>query len=155
MTQGVLGGRNQHSITLDGDERLLYVGRDRPIRISAGHRILHHDGKCSRPYGHNYAVSVAITGTLSDDGWVVDKVDITEVLSRWDHRFLVEQGDPLIEAFEASGDGDAVIVLDHPPTAEVMSLTLEQRLREELPDTVTDVSVEVRETGELAAGGLP
>jgi len=155
MTQGVLGGRNQHSITLDDDERLLYVGRDRPIRISAGHRILHHDGKCSRPHGHNYAVSVAITGTLSDDGWVVDKGDITEVLSRWDHRFLVEQGDPLIEAFEASGDGDAVIVLDHPPTAEVMSLTLEQRLREELPDTVTDVSVEVRETGELAAGGVP
>jgi len=85
---------------------------------------------------------------------VVDKGDITEVLSRWDHRFLVEQGDPLIEAFEASGDGDAVVVLDHPPTAEVMSLTLEQRLLENLPDTVTDVSVEVRETGELAAGGL-
>jgi len=155
MSQGVLEEQNQSSVTLDDDERRLYVGRDRPIRLSAGHRILHHDGKCSRPHGHNYAVSVAVTGTLSDEGWVVDKGDITKVLSRWDHRFLVQQGDPLIEAFEASGDGDAVVVLDHPPTAEVMSLTLEQRLLEDLPDTVTDVSVEVRETGELAAGGLP
>lgn len=154
MSQGALEEQNQCSVTLDDDERRLYVGRDQPIRLSAGHRILHHDGKCSRPHGHNYAVSVAVTGTLSHEGWVVDKGDITEVLSQWDHRFLVEQGDPLIEAFEASGDGDAVVVLDHPPTAEVMSLTLEQRLLEDLPDTVTDVSVEVRETGELVAGGL-
>lgn len=155
MTQSALEEQKRHAVTLDDGERVLYVGRDRPIRISAGHRILHHDGKCSRPHGHNYAVSVVVTGTLSEDGWVVDKGDITEVLSDWDHRFLVEQGDPLIEAFEASGDGDAVVVLDHPPTAEVMSLTFEQRLLEALPDTVTDVTVEVRETGELATGGLP
>jgi 6-pyruvoyltetrahydropterin/6-carboxytetrahydropterin synthase len=154
MTQGALEEQQSPSFDLSDEDRTLYVGRDRPIRLSAGHRILHHDGKCSRPHGHNYAVSVAVTGTLSDEGWVVDKGDITEVLSNWDHRFLVEQGDPLIEAFEASGDGDAVVVLDHPPTAEVMSLTLEQRLLADLPDTVTDVSVEVRETGELAAGGL-
>jgi len=30
-----------------GSRRVLHVGRDRPIRISAGHRIRHHDGKCS------------------------------------------------------------------------------------------------------------
>jgi 6-pyruvoyltetrahydropterin/6-carboxytetrahydropterin synthase len=134
-------------------ERTLHVGRDRPIRISAGHRILHHDGKCSRPHGHNYAVSVAVTGTLTDEGWVVDKGDITDVLSSWDHRFLVEQGDPLIEAFEACGDGDAVVVLDQPPTAEVMGLVLERRLEDTLPESVNEISVEVRETGELAAGG--
>ncbi|QGX96311.1 6-pyruvoyl tetrahydropterin synthase family protein [Haloplanus rallus] len=134
-------------------ERTLHVGRDRPIRISAGHRILHHDGKCSRPHGHNYAIRVAVTGTLTEEGWVVDKGDITEVLFDWDHRFLVEQDDPLIEAFEASGDSDAAVVLDQPPTAEVMGLVLEQRLEDVLPDTVSDVVVEVRETGELAAGG--
>jgi len=94
-----------------------------------------------------------VTGTLTDDGWVVDKGDITGVLSRWDHRFLLEEGDPLIEAFEASGDGDAVVILDQPPTAEVMSIVLENLLNEELPDTVTDIQVEVKETGELAAGG--
>jgi 6-pyruvoyltetrahydropterin/6-carboxytetrahydropterin synthase len=91
---------------------------------------------------------------LTEKGWVVDKGDITEVLSDWDHRFLVEQGDPLIEAFEASGDSDAVEVLRQPPTAEVMGLILEERLEEALPETVSEVSVEVRETGELAAGGL-
>lgn len=135
----------------EAGERTLFVGRDRPIRISAGHRILHHNGKCSRPHGHNYHVSVSVTGELTDKGWVVDKGDVAEVINVWDHRFLVEQGDPLIDAFEQSGDSDSLVVLDHPPTAEVMSVVLEQRLLEALPETVNDVAVEVRETAELCA----
>lgn len=134
------------------DERELIVGGDRPIRISAGHRIQEHDGKCSRPHGHNYEVTVSVTGDLTDDGWVADKGDVTDVIDEWDHRFLLEDGDPLIEAFESSGDGDAVVVLDHPPTAEVMSVVLEHRLLEALPDTVSEVAVQVRETNELCAG---
>jgi 6-pyruvoyltetrahydropterin/6-carboxytetrahydropterin synthase len=136
----------------DAGERTLHVGRDRPIRISSGHRILHHDGKCSRPHGHNYEISVEVTGELTEEGWVVDKGDVTGVIDEWDHRFLLEEGDPLVEAFEASGDGEAVVVLDHPPTAEVMAVVLEQRMLEAFPDTVSSVSVEVAETGELCAG---
>ncbi|WP_136716949.1 6-pyruvoyl trahydropterin synthase family protein [Halorientalis salina] len=136
----------------DAGERTLQVGHDRPIRISTGHRLLHHDGKCSRPHGHNYEISVEVTGELTAEGWVVDKGDITAVISEWDHRFLLEVGDPLVEAFEESGDGDATVVLDHPPTAEVMSVVLERRLLDRLPDTVSDVAVAVRETSELCAG---
>jgi 6-pyruvoyltetrahydropterin/6-carboxytetrahydropterin synthase len=143
-------------VSLDGVERSLVVGDKRPIRISTGHRIRQHDGKCSRPHGHNYEITVAVTGELRDAGWVVDKGDITEIISEWDHRFLLERGDPLIEAFEASGEGEALVVLDHPPTAEVMGVVLERRLEAALPDTVTDVSVAVHETGELCAnGGVP
>ena len=133
----------------DAGERELVVGGDRPLRISAGHRLLHHDGKCSRPHGHNYEVTVRITGNLTDEGWVVDKGEVTDVVDEWDHRFLLEAGDPLVEAFDASGDGDAVVVLDHPPTAEVMAAILERRLADRLPETVSDVAVTVRETSEL------
>jgi 6-pyruvoyltetrahydropterin/6-carboxytetrahydropterin synthase len=137
----------------DAGKRTLHIGEERPIRISTGHRLLHHDGKCSRPHGHNYEISVTITGTLSEDGWVVDKGEVTTIIDEWDHRFLLEEGDPLIDAFEASGDADGVVVLEHPPTAEVMSVLLEERLRDELSDTVTAVDVTVRETAELCAGG--
>jgi len=130
-------------------ERTLVVGGDRPIRVSAGHRLMHHDGKCSRPHGHNYEVTVELTGELTADGWVVDKGEVTAVIDEWDHRFLLEAGDPLVEAFRESGDGDALVVLEHPPTAEVMAAVLEQRLAERLPDTVSAVSVAVRETSEL------
>lgn len=134
---------------VDAGERELVVGGDRPLRISAGHRLLHHDGKCSRPHGHNYEITARVTGELTDEGWVVDKGEITDVVDEWDHRFLLEAGDPLVEAFNASGDGDAVVVLDHPPTAEVMAAILEQRLADRLPETVSDVTVSVRETSEL------
>ena len=132
-------------------ERVLRIGKDNPIRISSGHRIQHHDGKCSRPHGHNYEITVDVRGELTEEGWVVDKGAVTSIIDEWDHRFLVEDGDPLIEAFEASGDADALVVLDHPPTAEVMSVLLEQRMLERFPDTVRDVSVDVAETGELCA----
>ncbi|MHC3438777.1 6-pyruvoyl trahydropterin synthase family protein [Natrialbaceae archaeon A-gly3] len=157
MTQRAgTAGRDGTETTDDlvGTRRVLHVGRDRPIRISTGHRILHHDGKCSRPHGHNYEISVTIDGELTEEGWVVDKGDITDVISEWDHMFLLEAGDPLIEAFEAAGDGDSVIVLEHPPTAEVMSVRLEGRLLEELGENVTDVAVSVRETSELCGGGV-
>ena len=136
---------------LDNIERVLHIGRNRPIRISAGHRLMHHEGKCSRPHGHNYEISVMIEGSLTDSGWVVDKGEVTAIIDEWDHRFLLEQGDPLIDAFERAGDEDGIIVLAYPPTAEVMSAVLERRLREALPETVSDVAVEIQETSELCA----
>ena len=144
--------RAPESPPFETGERTLYVGRDRPIRISSGHRIRHHDGKCSRPHGHNYEIAVKVVGDLREEGWVVDKGDITAVISEWDHMFLLEDGDPLVAAFEESGDGDAVVVLDAPPTAEVMSAVLERRLAEALPDTVSQVGVQVSETAELCGG---
>ncbi|WP_323171332.1 6-pyruvoyl tetrahydropterin synthase family protein [Natrialba sp. PRR66] len=137
---------------LVGRSRTLHIGRDRPIRISTGHRILHHDGKCARPHGHNYEVAVTIEGTLTEEGWIADKGDITAVIDEWDHRFLLQRGDPLVEAFEAAGDADGIVVLDQPPTAEVMSVLLEDKLRAELGANVTDVAVQVNETNELCGG---
>ncbi len=141
----------EHSLVERAGVRTIHVGRDRPIRVSAGHRILHHDGKCSRPHGHNYEISVSVTGELTQEGWVVDKGEVTDHIDEWDHMFLLQKGDPLIEAFEAAGDGDAVVVLEAPPTAEVMAVVLEEKLLDALPENVTDVAVEVSETAELSS----
>ncbi|RQG89429.1 6-pyruvoyl trahydropterin synthase family protein [Natrarchaeobius chitinivorans] len=132
--------------------RQLRIGHERPIRLSTGHRIRHHDGKCSRPHGHNYEVAVTLEGTLTPEGWVVDKGDVTAVVEEWDHRFVLERGDPLIEAFRTTGDEDAVVVLERPPTAEVMSVVLEEKLEAELPENVLEVAVQVSETSELCGG---
>ena len=149
MTQRILEEHQAEPSTLDVGERTLSVGVEDPIRISAGHRIRHHDGKCARPHGHNYEITVELTGTLSSEGWIVDKGAVTRIIEEWDHMFLVEDGDPLIEAFESSGDTDSLVIFDHPPTAEVMAVLLEQRMEAAFPETVTDISVTVRETGEL------
>jgi len=141
--------QERRSSSVGDEERMLSIGRDRPIRISAGHRLLQHDGKCSRPHGHNYEIIVEVTGTLREEGWVVDKGVVTDIIDEWDHRFLLERGDPLVDAFEQSGDGDATVILDHPPTAEVMGIILENRLLDRLPASVSEVAVDVSETSEL------
>ena len=151
MTQRISKTTQRSIQQLATGERTLQIGGDSPIRISTGHRILHHDGKCSRPHGHNYAVTVRLVGTLTEEGWIVDKGLVTDIIDEWDHKFLVERGDPLIEAFEDTGDDDALIILDHPPTAEVMSAVLEEELANRLPDNVSSVAVTVRETDELCA----
>jgi len=151
MTQRLSEEESDSAPLSESGERTLLIGEDRPIRISTGHRILHHDGKCARPHGHNYELTVEVTGQLSAEGWVVDKGEVTDVIDDWDHRFLVQEGDPLIEAFEESGDADSLIVLEHPPTAEVMAVLLEERMLEDFPDNVSGVSVTVRETSELCA----
>lgn len=149
MAESTLKEYSENTSSLLSEQRTLKIGAGTPIRISSGHRILHHDGKCSRPHGHNYHISVELTGELTEEGWVVDKGDVTGIIDEWDHRFLLEDGDPLIDAFEQSGDADAVVVFDHPPTAEVMAATLERKLGDRLGDHVSDISVEVAETSEL------
>jgi len=151
MVRSLSRDGSESDVLQEAGQRTLLIGEENPIRISSGHRILHHEGKCSRPHGHNYEITVKVTGQLTEEGWVVDKGDVTAVIDAWDHRFLVEAGDPLVDAFEASGDEDALVVLDHPPTAEVMSVLLEQRMLDAFPDSVSDVSVSVSETGELCA----
>lgn len=151
MPQGLSRTEANHDFRIETGDRTLKIGDQNPIRVSAGHRILHHDGKCSRPHGHNYEVTVKITGELSEEGWVVDKGDVTSVIQEWDHMFLVEKGDPLIEAFRQAGDGESLVILDYPPTAEIMSVMLEKRMANRFNDNVTEVSVSVRETGELCA----
>jgi 6-pyruvoyltetrahydropterin/6-carboxytetrahydropterin synthase len=151
MMQDISEEEDDKTLSERAGLRTLQIGHDNPVRISAGHRILHHDGKCSYPHGHNYHITVQVTGNLSEEGWIVDKGKITTVIDEWDHRFLVEDGDPLIEAFEASGDSEALVILPYPPTAEVMSMLLEERMLEAFPDAISDVSVSVRETEELCA----
>jgi 6-pyruvoyltetrahydropterin/6-carboxytetrahydropterin synthase len=133
-------------------EETIIIGKDSPIRISSGHRIQHHDGKCSRPHGHNYKITVEISARIEEKGWVVDKGDITSIIDNWDHMFVVEEGDPLIGAFKKSGDEDALIILSHPPTAEVMAAGMKRQIANAVDKLILeDIDTTVSETDELCA----
>lgn len=94
----VAGGDAAGPAELVGTRRRLRVGADRPVRTSTGHRILEHDGECSRPHGHDYEVTVEVVGRPTAEGWVADKRTVADAIEGWDHRLLVEAGDPLVEA---------------------------------------------------------
>ena len=63
--------------------------------FEAAHRVAGYPGKCDRLHGHNWVVQAVIQGTELDElGMLVDfkqaKRALSEVLERFDHRFLNE-----------------------------------------------------------------
>jgi 6-pyruvoyltetrahydropterin/6-carboxytetrahydropterin synthase len=99
----------------------------REVGWPMGHRLFRHDGPCAMAHGHNYAARVTVECLAVDtaragtpkEGMVVDFKDldlaIHSVVDRWDHAFMLQVGDPLMDQLE--GYADLIRVLA-PPTAE-------------------------------------
>jgi 6-pyruvoyltetrahydropterin/6-carboxytetrahydropterin synthase len=97
------------------------------LRFCYGHRIPGHDGPCVHLHGHNARVEVECRGALDERGMVVDFARIKRALNEWidahwDHRMILQAGDPLIEVLRANEE--PVCVLDAPPTAENLAARL-------------------------------
>ena len=97
------------------------------IEFCAGHRVMRHDSKCANPHGHHYVVGVTVRGPLNDEGaqtgMVMDFSHLRALLERlvhdrWDHGFLVEDGDPLAALLLGADEGWKVDVVAWTPTAE-------------------------------------
>ena len=62
------------------------------LSFSAAH-FISYLGKCERLHGHNYGLSVALEGDLTDDSYVFDFVELKRIARRicdsLDHRFLL------------------------------------------------------------------
>jgi len=94
------------------------------IGFCCAHRLRGYEGLCGRLHGHNYLVEVGITGPIRADGMVIDFKRLKQVIQRitdqWDHRTVLEVGDPLIEMI---GE-DQVRMMARRPTAENMAMVL-------------------------------
>lgn len=120
----------------------------RRLEFDYGHRLLRHEGKCRRKHGHRGVVEIACAATSLDDcGRVIDFGVVKSVVGGWidehlDHRFIVQQGDPMI----VEGDDDLHVV-DFPPTAEHLAEYLFRKASELLAGRgVEVVSVRFYET---------
>ncbi len=77
----------------------------RKVPFCAGHRLLHHEGKCANLHGHNYMVEFHVTGSEVDElGRVVDFAVINRLFKswiddNWDHGFILWNEDQ--EAIQA------------------------------------------------------
>lgn len=73
----------------------------RKLEFDAGHRVLHHEGKCRHGHGHRYTAEVEVSAQKLDDlGRVVDFGVIKEKVGKWiddewDHNMILNPEDPL------------------------------------------------------------
>jgi 6-pyruvoyltetrahydropterin/6-carboxytetrahydropterin synthase len=98
-------------------------------------------GGCEPLHGHNYEVGVAIDGTLSDDSWVFDFVELKAMLRRFcdelDHRFLLQRDSHLLK-IEATAGGWQIETPDGVsyslPASDVVALPLDNTTAERLAE---------------------
>ncbi len=125
--------------------------------ICAGHRVVGHEGKCKHLHGHNYRITFKCeTDELDALGRVVDfsviKATLCEWLeSNWDHRMLIWQADPWVNAIMSIDS--SIVVVPFNPTAENIGLHLLKVVAPSLLEGsgVTLVEVIVQETRKCAA----
>lgn len=79
-----------HSPGREEEEFEVYLGKD-DFKFNAAHFVA-FDGFRERLHGHNYQVSIRLTGQICDDGYVVDfgdlKASVRKVCKRLNERFL-------------------------------------------------------------------
>jgi len=94
------GGPLKYRVTVERDS----------LRFSAAH-FTTFAGQCEPLHGHNYDVLVTVEGDLTDDGWVIDFVELKKMVrdlcQELDHRFVLQRENTLLNIRE---DGDSWIV---------------------------------------------
>jgi 6-pyruvoyltetrahydropterin/6-carboxytetrahydropterin synthase len=101
----------------------------RKLEFDAGHRIPDHRSQCRNLHGHRYVLEITLQGDVietegaPDRGMVMDFADVKSLAvehlaGRWDHAFLVYEGDTRVREFLESMPGHKTVVLDRVPTVE-------------------------------------
>ncbi|MBI4589177.1 MAG: 6-carboxytetrahydropterin synthase QueD [Candidatus Rokubacteria bacterium] len=122
--------------------------------FDAAHRILGHQGKCAYLHGHTYHLEVTISAERLDPlGMVIDFDDLRAlvrkaVLDRWDHATLLAEQDPLVPAIAGvqAEAPEKVVTLSQNPTAEILTRTAWEAIRQALPPGVRLLRVKIEET---------
>lgn len=96
----------------------------RKVTFCAGHRLLHHEGKCANLHGHNYLVEFHVSGQEIDAlGRVVDFSVLNRLFKSWidefwDHGFLLWEADRQAISAVRQVTPHRLYVLPYNPTAE-------------------------------------
>jgi 6-pyruvoyltetrahydropterin/6-carboxytetrahydropterin synthase len=95
------------------------------VRFAAGHRLMHHGGKCQYPHGHSYRAEIFLgADDLPQEDWIVDfgevKMIAREVLDEHlDHAFILDSRDvELLQALRAVEPTKIYVLENRAPTAE-------------------------------------
>ena len=116
----------------------VHVERNK-LKFSAAHMAT-YGGEMEPLHGHNYAVSIDVTGKLTDDAWVIDfstlKTLGKAICDELDHKFLLQMNSPLLEIDEGQNNykvrhGDRGFVF---PRADVLALPIDNTTAERIAE---------------------
>ncbi|HLB24531.1 MAG TPA: 6-pyruvoyl tetrahydropterin synthase family protein [Dehalococcoidia bacterium] len=109
------------------------------LKFSAAHMAT-FGGQMEPLHGHNYAVTIEVAGSLTDDAWVIDFAALKkagrDICDRLDHKFLLQRESPLLEIDEGVSNwkvrlGDRGFVF---PRSDVLPLPIDNTTAERLAE---------------------
>lgn len=124
------------------------------LKFSAAHMAT-FGGEMEPLHGHNYAVTIEVTGSLTEDAWVIDfgalKKAGREICDELDHKFLLQRDSKVIKIDESEANyklryGARGFVF---PRSDVLALPIDNTTAERLAEYFI---VKLKEA--LAAGAL-
>jgi 6-pyruvoyltetrahydropterin/6-carboxytetrahydropterin synthase len=133
---------------------------EKEFKISGGHRLSKHKGRCFSIHGHNYDIVVGVRSpTLDVNDMVIDfsnlKKYVEEIVDPLDHCLLVNQVDlDDLKPFEERGMRIGILPEGVDPTAERISEYIFNRLKEMFSNLHRNIYVDhvtVYETDEACA----
>lgn len=95
------------------------------IYFCYGHRLLHYQGPCMHPHGHNAKAEVYLAGEQLDSRDILcDFGEIKGVVKGWidatiDHKMLLNKEDPLVHPLKEMKE--PVVLFDGDPTIEAIA----------------------------------
>src|SRR3989304_3033457 len=108
------------------------------IDFCYGHRLLHHDGVCKHPHGHNAVAEIDVrSGELDHRCMVCDFGDIKRIVKGWidetlDHKMILRRDDPLVKPLQDLGE--PLFLVDSNPTVEnIARIIFEYAVSQGLP----------------------
>ena len=128
------------------------------FRFETGHALYGYDGKCKNIHGHNFKLSVTVTGSPITDkshpkyGMVIDFSDLKKIINKeiidaYDHATVFNKNTPHVEeAAFLSNRGHKILKVDFQPTSEMMVLNFAKIITSKLPDNIKLHSLKLQET---------
>ncbi len=121
------------------------------------HALWNYDGLCRNIHGHSYRLFVTVIGDPISDvnnpkyGMVIDFGDLkriifNNIIERLDHTVLLCNNAPAEMFKNAEQMFDRLEIVDYQPTCENMVIDFVNRIKAELPDSVTLHSLKLYET---------
>jgi 6-pyruvoyltetrahydropterin/6-carboxytetrahydropterin synthase len=87
------------------------------FRWEMGHRLPFHEGLCKNIHGHSYKMIVEITGSMDENGMIIDFFDlgkiINPIIEKYDHAFLCWENDKIVKDFLEKNKMKRVIINFH------------------------------------------
>ena len=126
--------------------------------FETAHVLYNYDGKCKNMHGHSYKLFVTVKGNPINDldhsknGMVVDFGDIkrivkSEIIDVWDHAVMLNGLSPHKQLGEGLEEqGHKVIYCGYQPTCENMLYDIAEKIKKQLPDTVSLAYLKLHET---------